>query len=610
MSVLNKKMRQREKSIHKKTGYDSQTLQTPIFDEYGNFQKEPNKYIKRGIIAGSIFLILFLLLYIPSWIYPKEKQTASLTTDTLMINNMTNYLKTYPNEDLDQDGLINVMEEENETSPRYPDTDRDGLSDYAECYVTFTNPKKYDNYLDKQMEEKLSQEQTSVKNPFRVGNIILWAKDLSSRAHGSVVKTYNGYRFCDFKGYAEFPGETVYAYKYIGEKHIPLKYKENEKAWEITDDSEVRIYDHKLEPIYKLSFVKKYKYISNKYIGTILSFLLPEKSYFLSCEGLMKEDTYINAEGSVENEIVKIDYDETSDKRFGRAFYTLEDLANIYHQIDEGRCLLASLLSGSLGEGIIEIYGYTETGDLLIADHQELKPIGTLAITERTGQFMDESGTVTVRNWFDFEGFGFNSVNGNVLSIFQASVIPSDNNAILLHPESKSIMTGEMYEGTVKADGEPETYAWYFKLEKKEWQPIDLEKNKTGNTPTLNIKGTKAWNNAEVKCIVTFKNGDKMESEPAKLTIYGLTDNPKDVEAKIDDTIKFTIGTLGKVKSYKWEISKDGKKWEEIKDNKTSTTKELSIKVTDKNKGYKVRCTITMENKKTQTSKEAAIIVK
>lgn len=101
-----------------------------------------------------------------------------------------------------------------------------------------------------------------------------------------------------------------------------------------------------------------------------------------------------------------------------------------------------------------------------------------------------------------------------------------------------------------------------------------------------------------------------MESEPAKLTVYGLTDNPKDVEAKIDDTIKFTIGTLGKVKSYKWEISKDGKKWEEIKDNETSTTKELSIKVTDKNKGYKVRCTITMENKKVQTSKEASIIVK
>ncbi|HUT81635.1 MAG TPA: hypothetical protein VMZ29_10585 [Candidatus Bathyarchaeia archaeon] len=51
-------------------------------------------------------------------------------------------------EDPDLDGLINLLEFENDLEPDNPDYEGDGLNDYEEVVIWFTNPKKYDTDKD------------------------------------------------------------------------------------------------------------------------------------------------------------------------------------------------------------------------------------------------------------------------------------------------------------------------------------------------------------------------------------------------------------------------------------------------------------------------------
>jgi hypothetical protein len=47
--------------------------------------------------------------------------------------------------DSDGDGLLNWFEEWRGTSPGNPDSDYDGISDYDELYLTYTNPLNWDS---------------------------------------------------------------------------------------------------------------------------------------------------------------------------------------------------------------------------------------------------------------------------------------------------------------------------------------------------------------------------------------------------------------------------------------------------------------------------------
>ncbi|MFR3808662.1 MAG: hypothetical protein ACLTX3_06855 [Lachnospiraceae bacterium] len=84
--------------------------------------------------------------------------------------------------------------------------------------------------------------------------MILWADDYASKSYGSVVETINGYRFCNFHGYAQFPDtEGKYAYANQNGVHTLLGKRNEENAWRIDGDASVELYDKKLKEICDLS---------------------------------------------------------------------------------------------------------------------------------------------------------------------------------------------------------------------------------------------------------------------------------------------------------------------------------------------------------------------
>ena len=604
-NTLQKKMQKRDKSISEKIEKQDELA---VFDEKGRFKKPKKSYPKWPFITAGIFLLLFLSIYVPAWITGGNSIDNPLVKDydTTAIQSAQNYIKSHPNDDMDNDRVINSMEGMNGTSPRKPDSDGDGVSDYAEVYVTITDPRKADNYLDTQMKKKLQEEGKDYSAPFKVGNIVLWADNLSSRAHGSVVKTINGFRFCKFTGWVEFPLKNVYAYKYENGEHKLLKYKETENAWKIDGDYEVELFDHELEPVHRFNFLNTVKYIENDFLGNALSLILPKNSKFIACKEVMREDTYVDTSDLLSNNIVKIEFDANDDARFGRNFNLLSDLANLYGQLNEGRCVAVNLMSSSYGSTHVTCYGYDARGNLLIANDETLEPIGRIYIEERAEQYMDESGEITLREWYEWFGAGYDSKNGDIINFFAVGRIPSDDNAVNVHPEPITAMSGDEITFTTEAGGEVESYHWVMSGEGNSW--VEIEENETVNTPSLTLKAGIKQDGTRYKCLVTFKNKDVKESNPATLTVYGITAEPSDITITADENATFKIGGKG-IKTYLWQISKDGKKWEDVKDNKTVNTAEFVIKGTEALNNYQVKCHITFENSIEKDSKAVKLTV-
>ena len=219
---------------------------------------------------------------------------------------------------------------------------------------------------------------------------------------------------------------------------------------------------------------------------------------------------------------------------------------------------------------------------------------------------MDESGEITLREWYEWFGAGYDSKNGDIINFFAVGRIPSDDNAVNVHPEPIAAMTGDEITFTTEAGGEVESYHWVMSGEGDSW--IEIEENETVNTPSLTFKADIKQDGTRYKCLVTFKNKDVKESNPATLTVYGITAEPSDITITADENATFKISGKG-IKTYLWQISKDGKKWEDVKDNKTINAAEFVIKGTESLNNYQVKCHITFENGVEKDSKPVQLTV-
>lgn len=417
MNALQVKMNKRDKAIQQKKKEEG----IPIFNSDGKIKKEKKKMPKKMIASIIAVGTILSLIYIPGLFMNKEEDNAFvLQPDIMGIKKSSEAAQNAPDEDFDGDGLINSLESKYNTSIRRPDSDGDGVCDYAEIFITDTDPNKadkslYDAVLKKEGSEKLME-------PYKIYNVVLWPDNMSSRVYGGLVRTRQGYRFCNYTGWAQFP-EGAYAYKVKDGVHVPLKYKKVENAWYIDDDSEVVLTDKPLETIHYFTVLNAVSaYIPDNFAGRMLSAILPDRG-FITCRKMTKIDTWTNVNNIVTAPIVSIHFDVDDLSRYGKNNNTLEDLAKVYASIDEGSSVMVSLNSSEYGEVIAEIYGYTLDGELLLADPGTLQTVGTLKINERSGRYMDKDGEITYREWYEFKGIGFDSAkNFDRINFFAAAV--------------------------------------------------------------------------------------------------------------------------------------------------------------------------------------------
>ena len=85
-----------------------------------------------------------------------------------------------------------------------------------------------------------------------------------------------------------------------------------------------------------------------------------------------------------------------------------------------------------------------------------------------------------------------------------------------------------------------------------------------------------------------------------------ITGQSGDMEVKAGETATFTVSASGMVRSYQWQVSKDGgKKWKKL-DAKTDT---LSIEATAEKNGWLYRCAVTYKTFKVEYSEPVLLSV-
>lgn len=435
-------------------------ISLPEYGEFGQVVRKPIRIPNWLLITGIVIVALGLLIYVPSWFVGGKELVESyvLHPDSNMIRVSNEYLQDHPDDDFDGDGLSNAYETQKGTDPRHVDTDRDGVNDYYELFVSETNPLSADNTLTSMVKSETVSANKNVNTPYKVNDVVLWPSDWASRAKGSVVKTVNGYRFSNFKGYAQFP--AGYAYHVENGIHVPLNYLQEEKAYEITGDYEVLLYNSILPVQYEISIFNNKYYLQDEgvtgILGKILEIILPSRSPLIACKHITNEDLQEDSTILVQYQPAWLDK-TFPESRFGRNMNELTDLAQVYAHLNQGDCCLVSFFIVNEGEVVAEIYGYNSNGGLLLADPDTLHPIGVLNITERVSRIVSSDGTIIRREWFSFSGIGIDSTKkATRIAFFNYGASPDVEQSEELPVEETPVPTEEPTpEPTVEPTPEP-----------------------------------------------------------------------------------------------------------------------------------------------------------
>ena len=412
-----------------------------------------------GFLAFVAALALFV--YIPPFFYRDTKANSyvPIMPDATAIKTYQTYLKDHPEADFDQDGLDNSLEAEYGCDVWNVDTDGDGISDYAELFLTETSPTDASNILVKQVKARDDKNGETIGTAYKLNDIIFWPDDYQSKAYGAVVKLSQSeqmisYRFCYYSGWVRFPYDHAYAYGYKDGLHYELGYKDAMQAYKIDNSDEIRIYEQPLTFVHclKLPFVDPI-YLEDDGFGRFLTKILPNKGGFVNCHKAATVDVDPKVSHDVTSVIRSPLINRNDASRLGVNMNTLKDLSWVRKVIDAGHCVAVSLYSGNSGEAIGIIYGYTEEGNLLVAN-ENLEPVGTIEVIEMAMQFMDKTGEIGFRNWYEWKGLGFDSRQyADRISFFASTLTEVEEDAdIYTEVSSEEIMDDMDRDGNLESE--------------------------------------------------------------------------------------------------------------------------------------------------------------
>ena len=421
MNKINQTIKKNQKKIKKNQN------EIPTFGVDGKViipgKKERQKKIKRTVVIVSA---IALFIYIPQFFMgntsSSEDNKLAVSLDVSAVKRSTDAMKENSAADFDNDGIDNGEEQNQNTNCWFLDSDQDGLTDYCEIYITKTNPNKADvGYLADKQKTEDGKKGKRVSSPYKIGNVILWANNYTSKAYGSVVETTRGYRFSNFSGYAQFPDSSgKYYYRLKDGIRTPLTYRADENVYEIEPYDTIEVYNKELLRIVDLNVFGKHVYLEKNKFSSILAVIFPSKGFF-SAQVKCRMDIEPDTRESTTTDIIKIEYDKEDASRYTMNTNSLSNLQYVRETIKKGSCVEVSLYKPSKGEYIGIIYGYTYEGNLLIADADTLEPIGTLKITETAKKIMNNDGDLVSYSYFDFKGLGFDSKKFDRICFFAAT---------------------------------------------------------------------------------------------------------------------------------------------------------------------------------------------
>lgn len=418
----------------KKSVKNREELEIPVYSL--KKQKRFSMSAKK-IIPIAILLLLAVVIYVPPLIFDAPVQTyhasTALAANPAAMEEAITYLRNNPTADFDEDNLTNEEELRYGSGIYMIDNDGDGVTDFAELYITETNPCVYDEAILQYVKQKDAESGNSVNTPFKVHDIVMWADDYSSKARGSVIESYaNCYTFSNFKGWVQFPTD-VFAYEMKEGYQVPLQ-KSEQGYYRIEPNADVKngivtvyTYTEKPATYHVLSLLNTSYQLDDNFLGKALDFILPSKGFgLITC----REANAADLDGSLTetaytNQMVRYAVPELNAERFKKDTNQLSDLTTIIKQLDAGHNVILSLMSHTAGEVIIEAYGYTNHNNLLVCDPATGKDLGVLNIEVVSRRLLDQTKTIKQYEYFKFFGCGYSSNNRHRLAIID--YIPSDN---------------------------------------------------------------------------------------------------------------------------------------------------------------------------------------
>lgn len=378
-----------------------------------NLSRKTKKIVFIVLICITVFM---LSIYIPSWFTRNEKEEYySLAYDPSAVEfNKTLIEGKYGVMDFDEDGANNEDEDYYKTNIFDPDTDGDGYLDGYEIKHNMNPNKK--NSIVSAVKKIVEENDSDLSTPYSDEGVILWPDSYDDRAYGYVIKDMNGYIIRNFNGWAQFPNSlNKKVYDYNDGKLRTMKYREREDAYYIDKDSFIIIIDDEPKFKYRFSAFGTTYVIKNKIIGNVLSFILPSKgTTYLKCQ---KVPLLGFNEKSTTTRINSLNFSNTFEDRLTANTNSLEDLSSVINIIKKGKCVYVSLYKDEYGESVGIIYGVDKNNNLLIADPETRKYSGKLHIT-LMGRNSIQDNKIVKMTWFDFEGLGFDSSNGDRINFF------------------------------------------------------------------------------------------------------------------------------------------------------------------------------------------------
>ena len=198
-------------------------------------------------------------------------------------------------------------------------------------------------------------------------------------------------------------------------------------------------------------------------------------------------------------------------------------------------------------------------------------------------------------------------VNGSKVHSNAATLTVKSGPSITTQPKDTYVKTGVNAKLTVAATGEGLTYQWQYRTSSGgTWNATTLTGAKTA---TLTIPGAVSRNGYQYRCVITDANGNKVTSNAATLTVFGIKTQPKSVTANVGETVTFKVAATGTGLTYQWQWRKNSSStWASttVSGNKTAT---ITVPATAARNGYQYRCKITDTNGNVIYSSTATLTV-
>ena len=185
---------------------------------------------------------------------------------------------------------------------------------------------------------------------------------------------------------------------------------------------------------------------------------------------------------------------------------------------------------------------------------------------------------------------------------------PGTRMAILEQPASVTADSGETVRFQVEVSGAVVSYRWeYRKI--YTWYGTTLSGYKTN---TLTVPATGARNGYDYRCVITYKDGTVLYTEPAELTVntsVTIVGNPSDQTVVLGHKGQFTVAAEGEGVRYQWQYRrKGGTVWMDTAMEGAGKPTVL-IETTAARDGYQYRCRITDVAGRTAYSEPATLKV-